>query len=201
MSGRSWPGCARRTRSWRWSVMCSSAAWPSGSRTRWGGSGGRPDRRPEGSAQDPARDSLPALGVSRSWFCKWKDGTLPARAARRDQLASEVRRLFAAHRGTYGSPRITDDLRDEGWRVSENTVAAVMAELGLAARRKKKRRSTTRPGKGRSAAGSALARLLQCWFPGGQGAVPTAYAVARGWVDQGRCRIPEAGGTRLAAGR
>ena len=30
MSGRSWPGCVRRTRSWRWSVTCSNAAWPSG---------------------------------------------------------------------------------------------------------------------------------------------------------------------------
>ena len=30
--------------------VCSSAASPSGSRTRWGGSGGRPDRRPEGRA-------------------------------------------------------------------------------------------------------------------------------------------------------
>ena len=30
MSGRSWPGCVGRTRSWRWSVMSSSAAWPSG---------------------------------------------------------------------------------------------------------------------------------------------------------------------------
>ena len=36
-----------------------------------------------------------------------------------------------------------------GWTVSENTVAAVMREQGLAARRKNKRRSTTRPGKGR----------------------------------------------------
>jgi putative transposase len=90
-----------------------------------------------------------ALGVSRSWFCKHKDGTLTARAARREALAAEVRRLFTAHRGTYGSPRITADLRAAGWKVSENTVAVIMREQGLAARRKKKRRSTTRPGKGR----------------------------------------------------
>jgi putative transposase len=90
-----------------------------------------------------------ALGVSRSWFYKWKDGALPPRAARRQALAAEVRRLFAAHRGTYGSPRITADLREAGWRVSQNTVAALMREQGLAARRKKKRRATTRPGKGR----------------------------------------------------
>jgi putative transposase len=90
-----------------------------------------------------------ALGVSRSWFYKHKDGTLTARAARREALTAEVRRLFTAHRGTYGSPRITADLRAAGWKVSENTVAAIMREQGLAARRKKKRRATTRPGKGR----------------------------------------------------
>jgi putative transposase len=97
----------------------------------------------------PAAVACRALGVSRSWFYKYEDGVLPPQAARREQLKAEVRRLFAAHRGTYGSPRITADLREAGWRVSENTVAAVMRELGLAARPKKKRRSTTRPGKGR----------------------------------------------------
>ena len=30
MSGPSWCGCGGRTRSWRCSVMCSSARWPSG---------------------------------------------------------------------------------------------------------------------------------------------------------------------------
>ena len=44
---------------------------------------------------------------------------------------------------------ITADLRDAGWTVSKNTVAALMAEMGLAARPKRKRRATTRPGKGR----------------------------------------------------
>jgi putative transposase len=97
----------------------------------------------------PHATACRALGVSRSWFYKWKDGALTARAARRAALAAEVRRLFAAHRGTYGSPRITADLRAAGWTVSTNTVAALMREQGLAARRKKRRRATTRPGKGR----------------------------------------------------
>ena len=97
----------------------------------------------------PAAVACRALGVSRSWFYKHEDGALPPRAARHEQLKAEVRRLFAAHEGKYGSPRITADLRDEGWAVSENTVAALMRDQGLVARRKKKRKATTRPGKGR----------------------------------------------------
>ena len=99
-----------------------------------------------------------ALGVSRSWFYKHKDRPLTARAARRQALAAEARRLVNAHRGTYGSPRITADLRAAGWQVSPNTVAAVMREQGLAARPKKKRRSTTRPGKGRWRAADLVKR-------------------------------------------
>ena len=39
----------------------SVALW---SRTRWGGSGGRPDRRPEGAAPDPVRGGVPgAWGI------------------------------------------------------------------------------------------------------------------------------------------
>ncbi len=97
----------------------------------------------------PHAASCRALGVSRSWFYRWAGGCLAPRAARRERLKAEFRRLFAVHGGKYGSPRITADLREAGWRVSQNTVAALMREQGLAARRKKKRKSTTRPGKGR----------------------------------------------------
>ena len=90
-----------------------------------------------------------ALGVSQAWFYKWRHGDTSPRHARREQLKIAIARLFATHHGTYGSPRITADLRDEGWRVSKNTVAQLMRELGLAARPKRRRKHTTRPGRGR----------------------------------------------------
>jgi transposase InsO family protein len=93
--------------------------------------------------------SCRALEVSQSWFYKWKQGELPPRAARRERLKAEIARLFKQREGKDGSPRITAALRDAGWKVSENTVAALMREQGLAARRKKRRKATTRPGKGR----------------------------------------------------
>ena len=108
--------------------------------------------------QIPHATACRALGVSRSWFYKHKDREPTPRQARREALAGEIRRLFAAHRGTYGSPRITADLREAGWQVSKNTVAALMREQGLAARRKNKRRSTTRPGKGRWRAADLIKR-------------------------------------------
>ena len=93
--------------------------------------------------------SCQALGVSQAWFYKWRHGDGSPRRARRERLKAEIGRLFEAHQGKRGSPMITADLTDAGWTVSKNTVAALMAEMGLAARPKRKRRATTRPGKGR----------------------------------------------------
>ena len=76
--------------------------------------------------QIPHATACRALSVSQAWFYKWRDGDPSPQHARREQLKVAIRRLFAKHRGTYGSPRITADLRDEGWRVSQNTVAALM---------------------------------------------------------------------------
>ncbi|WP_405087872.1 IS3 family transposase [Microbispora sp. NBC_01389] len=99
--------------------------------------------------------SCRALGVSQAWFYKWK-GRIgveapTGREQRRARLDTEIKRLFAASGSTYGSPRVTRDLHELGWRVSENTVAARMAELGLAGRAPKKRRSLTRQGKRKAA--------------------------------------------------
>ena len=91
----------------------------------------------------PHATACRALGVSPAWFYKWRHGDPSPRHARRVRLGIEVGRLFAAHKGRYGAPRITADLRAAGERVSENTVAALMREQGLAARPKRRRKSTT----------------------------------------------------------
>lgn len=108
--------------------------------------------------QVPTATSCRALGVSQGWFYKWRHGDPSVQHARREQLKVQIARLFAAHRGTYGSPRITADLRDEGWRVSPNTVAELMGELGLAARTRKRRKQTTRAGRGRWRAPDLIGR-------------------------------------------
>ncbi|MFE5947561.1 IS3 family transposase [Streptomyces sp. NPDC056480] len=95
----------------------------------------------------PHRVSCAVLGVSESWFYKWRDRGPTPRQLRRQELAVEIRKIFAESGGTYGSPKIFILLVRQGWRVSVNTVAKLMAELGLAARVVRQRRGLTRPGK------------------------------------------------------
>ena len=133
----------------------------------------------------PQAVSCRALGVSQSWFYRWKAARPGPQAQRREALKAEVARLFTLHEGKYGAPRITADLRDAGWRVSENTVAGLLREQGLAARRKKRRRATTRPGKGRWRAPDLVKRdfpaaaLNRKWFGDGT-EIPT---------DEGRLHL------------
>jgi transposase InsO family protein len=91
-----------------------------------------------------------ALGVSESWFYKWRGRPPTPRQARRTRLDAAVRGSFdesGGSPGTYGSPRVLADLLDAGWKVSAKTVAASMASQGLVARAKRRRRSLTRPDK------------------------------------------------------
>lgn len=130
----------------------------------------------------PYATSCRALGVSQAWFYKWRDGDVSVRRARCRALAELVAILFRKHRGRYGSPRITADLRELGWRVSENTVAKVMAEQQLVARPQRRRRCTTRQGKGRWCAPDLVGRRFQAerldtlWFGDGT-EIPTDEGV------------------------
>jgi hypothetical protein len=50
---------------------------------------------------------------------------------RRADLAVKILDVHAESDGTYGSPRITAELRERGERVSAKTVASIMASIGI----------------------------------------------------------------------
>lgn len=82
-----------------------------------------------------------ALGVARNGFYAW----LQAQNApiEDDGLDDAIKAIFDSYDSVYGSPRIWQELRDQGWRVSEKRVAERMRTLGLVAKTKRKFKATT----------------------------------------------------------
>ena len=101
------------------------------------------------SVQFPVKESCVALSVSRSGYYRWVGTEQSVRAEANAELLREIQRVYDENKGRYGSPRITQQLRQEGVVCGENRVARLMRENELAARRKKAfRPRTTLPGEG-----------------------------------------------------
>ena len=94
----------------------------------------------------PHAVSCRLMGVSESWFYKWRARSPTLAELRRRDLDKAVLASFVASDGTYGSPRVAEELRDDGWAVSTNTVAASMRRQALTARpQRRARRALRRP--------------------------------------------------------
>ncbi|MFE3060511.1 IS3 family transposase [Nocardia sp. NPDC059239] len=75
------------------------------------------------------------LDVSASGFHQWRNRRaakeLTSRQQRRADLTVKVLDVHADSHGTYGSPRITAELRERGETVTAKTIAKIMAEIGI----------------------------------------------------------------------
>jgi putative transposase len=71
------------------------------------------------------------LEVSRSGYYAWRDRVPSQREQHRQELIEQIRQVHDASRCSYGSPRITVELNDQGTSVCENTVARYMRESGV----------------------------------------------------------------------
>ena len=91
----------------------------------------------------PIRFLCRYFSVSPSSYYFWRNSEGCLRLQTKETIKAEIRQLFGASKGTYGSPRIYQELKAKGISVSENTVAKYMNELGLDARLKKKYRVMT----------------------------------------------------------
>ena len=77
----------------------------------------------------------------RQGYYEWL-AAQPARQQRAeadDDLAAEIRTIHGTHKGAYGSPRVTDELRRRGRRVNRKRVERIMRErriVGITRRRR-----------------------------------------------------------------
>jgi putative transposase len=84
------------------------------------------------------------LQISKSAFYAWCEN--PTRGGPSDRLLRvHIGAIHRESRGTYGSPRILEELREQGFHVSRKRVARLMREQGIAGlpARKKFRVATT----------------------------------------------------------
>ena len=87
------------------------------------------------------------LGVSTVGFYHWYDRPASVRARRDVELTALIHQIHErSYHGTYGAPRIYEELRDAyGIRVGCKRVARLMRQAGLKGVQKRRFRCTTRP--------------------------------------------------------
>ena len=83
------------------------------------------------------------LRVSRSGYYDWFDRPESQRCKENKVLVKEIKEIHEKSSGTYGSPRIADDLHDLGYSCSRPKVARLMRANGIIAKSKKKFKVTT----------------------------------------------------------
>lgn len=95
-------------------------------------------------AEYPVATMCRVLGVSTSGYYAWLKREPSQRAKKDAALLERIRVSHKESRGTYGSPRIHEDLKAEGIRVGRKRVARIMKKAGLVGVSRRKSARTTR---------------------------------------------------------
>ena len=93
--------------------------------------------------EHPVRLMCRVLAVSPSGFYAWRKRSPSAHAIADERLMLQVRVAFHRNHGRYGSPRIQQELGDEGTHVGTKRVARLMRQDGLVARARRRHGCTT----------------------------------------------------------
>jgi transposase InsO family protein len=84
------------------------------------------------------------LGVSRSGYYKWAKHIDSDRQKSNEYLLMRIRDAYVRGRGTYGSPRVTAELKSKGIPCGKNRVAQLMKSNGIKAKTKRRFKATTK---------------------------------------------------------
>ena len=144
----------------------------------------------------PMRILCRVLEVSRSGYYAWRARKPSARDLEDERLRPKIAAAFETGRGTYGSPRVRDELVDQGFGIGRKRVARLMREMGFEGVTPRKFRVTTD-------SDTTIRSRRTCWI-GFQG-VRTEREVGDGHhlrLDRGGLALPGRGdGPLLASDR
>ena len=112
-------------------------------------------------AEYAVRTVCELLGVSTSGYYAWRHRAPSARSQANVRLTQRIRAIHERSRQTYGVPRITAELREDGHRVGHNRVARLMKQGRLEGISRRKKGRTTRRNPDRRPAPDLVCRNFQ----------------------------------------
>lgn len=130
------------------------------------------------------RDLCRMLRVSTSRFYAWVTAPIGRRQTYHDELARQIQQVHRESRGVYGSPRITSLLQTRGVKVCRNTVAKVMKQRQIQAKKRKRFvPRTTDSAHGHPIAGNRLQRNFTAERPNAKWVADLTYiSTGEGWL-------------------
>lgn len=123
------------------------------------------------------------LEVSASGYYSWKRRLPSHRQKEELVLLARIRAQFATSHETYGGPRMTVELREEGLQVGRHRVARLMRDNKLKALQKRRNKKTTDSHHGGPVAPNVLDQDFEASGPNQKWGVDISYVwTAEGWL-------------------
>ena len=123
------------------------------------------------------------LEVSRSGYYAWRKRAPSKREKEDNVLVKAIKKSHDESRGTYGSPRIVKDLKEEGFKVSRRRVVRLMAQEAITGTPPMRFKKTTDSKHGQTIAENILNREFEVTAPDTVWATDITYIRTwEGWM-------------------
>jgi putative transposase len=131
----------------------------------------------------PVTHMCKVLTVSSSGYYAWRQRPPSAREMANRELYNRIEAVYNDNHGVYGSPRIYQELKDQGMACSENRIARLMRLRGLQAKQSKRFKTTTKRNRAHPVAPNLLKRDFTAERPDQKWLADITYiATLEGWL-------------------
>jgi putative transposase len=86
----------------------------------------------------PVTKMCQILQVSRNGYYDWTQRAKSQQQQRREELLEQIKQVHRDSRRLYGSPRVFAELKQQGVKVCENTVAKIMKQAGICSKARRR---------------------------------------------------------------